>query len=411
MLLTAGCSAHYVDYTAPERALAETGQPDEALKALSAKAEEAELDPLLVAVDRGGILHRAGRYRESAGVLNEAARLADERETVSLSEELFGRAPWRMGTLERQALHAINALNYLQLGEPDEAVVEARLTDSLHLQARIEAHHREAFERSIHFAGFDETVRVYLERLVIGRYISGLAHELAGNEDSAFIDYYDALLISRQAPPGAPAHVAHVIPWLLREGERLQRPELSQLRAWYPEAKPAEPAEGELVVIIEAGRIPERVIEKVGDYGYWTVGAREWSRARARVEIASQDGGEARVHVAETVTSLENLLLRRGGLGALTDTERSESLAVNTGVFFTYLLLPPVGATLLIKRVYESTIRMGQGWLTLPAEFQVVRRALTPGRQNITVRLGEARWSGEVRIESGKPTVVVVPLL
>ncbi|MFP2930570.1 hypothetical protein ACLESO_36310 [Pyxidicoccus sp. 3LG] len=405
LLALSACSPSHVRHTSQVRALAESGRYSEAVSELDAEAQRASLDPLLVLADRGALLHRAGEWEQSARVLREAAELADERETVRLSQELFGSAPWRMGTLERQALHTLNALNHLQLGQPEAAAVEARLTNALHLRQHLEARHRTELERSLTLVPFDEDFRAYLERLAFGLYVSALAHELAGNEDSAFIDYLEAWRVTRTAPPGAPSHLPHLLPRLVSEARRLERPELPELERFHPEpVLPSAPDEGELVVIVEAGRIPERCLATRSGTQFWSVCARSWSHAKARVEVAGQSRS------AETVTSLENLLLRRGALGALADTERAPSVAVNLGTFVSYLLVPPVGAALLIRRVSEVNNRMEQGWLSLPAEFQVVRLPLPQGRQTVRIRTGTREQVHEVDVSPRRPAVLVVQM-
>ncbi|WP_163998057.1 hypothetical protein [Pyxidicoccus caerfyrddinensis] len=405
VLALGACTPSYVRHTARVQALAEAEQYPEALRELDAEAGRESLDPLLVVADRGALLHRAGEWEQSARALQEAAELADERETVRLSEELFGSAPWRMGTLERQALHTLNALNFLQLGRPEEAAVEARLTDALHLRQHLEARHRTELERNLALVPFDEDFRAYLERLAFGLYVSALALELSGNEASAFIDYLDAWRVTRLAPPGAPSHLAHLTPKLVAEARRLARPELPELEQAHPEpVSPAAPDEGELVVFVEAGRIPERCVVPMGETSVWSVCARSWSHVKARVEVAGQS------QEAETVTSLENLLLRRGALGALTDTERAPSLAVNLGTAVSWLLIPPVGGALVIRRVSEVNNRMAQGWLSLPAEFQVVRLPVPKGRQVVRVRTATREQVREVDISPGRPAVLVVQM-
>ncbi|MCY1020421.1 hypothetical protein [Pyxidicoccus sp. MSG2] len=405
VLALGACTPSYVRHTARVQALAEAEQYPEALRELDAEAGRESLDRLLVVADRGALLHRAGEWEQSTRALQEAAELADERETVRLSEELFGRAPWRMGTLERQALHTLNALNFLLLGRPEEAAVEARLTDALHLRQHLEARHRTELEQSLALVAFDEDFRAYLERLAFGLYVSALAHELAGNEESAFIDYLDAWRVTRLAPPGAPSQLTHLPPKLVAEARRLARPELPELKRLLADSTvPATPEAGELVVFVEAGRIPERCLLSRGGTQVWSVCARSWSHEKARVEVAGQS------QTAETVTSLENLLLRRGALGALADTERAPSVAVNLGTVVSWLLVPPVGAALVIRRVAEVNNRMAQGWLSLPAEFQVVRLSVPKGRQVVRIRTGAREQVREVDISSGRPAVLVVQL-
>ncbi|HZI13324.1 MAG TPA: hypothetical protein VE153_23280 [Myxococcus sp.] len=405
LLVLGACSPSYVRHTAQVRALAEAERYPEALQELDAAAGREPLDRLLVLTDRGALLHRAGAWEQSTRALREAAQLADERETVRLSEELFGSAPWRMGTLERQALHTLNALNALQSRRLEEAAVEARLTDGLRLRQHLETRHRRKLEQNLTLVPFDEDFRAYLERPAIGLYVSGLAHELAGNEDSAFIDYLEAWRVTRLAPPGAPSHLTHLVPKLVAEARRLNRPELPELERLLPATQvPTVPDPGELVVVVEAGFIPERCVLPRAGGAVWSVCARRWSHAKARIEVAGQS------QVAETVTSLENLLLRRGALGALTDTEREASLAMDLGAAVSYLLLPPVGGALIIRRVSESHNRMAQGWLSLPAEFQLVRLPLPKGRQVVRVLGGTREQVHEVDIRAGGPTVLVVQL-
>src|SRR6478609_1524043 len=106
--LFVGCSAHYAYETRDMRALADSHHEADAVKALDAVQSAKHYDELLYLLDRGAWLHRSGEWEQSAKSLNEAANLADRRETVVISEELFGKVPWRMGTLERQSLHVIN---------------------------------------------------------------------------------------------------------------------------------------------------------------------------------------------------------------------------------------------------------------------------------------------------------------
>jgi hypothetical protein len=309
-----------VRHTTQVRTLAEAERYPEALNELDAAVEREPLDRLLVLADRGALLHRAGDWEPSTRALREAAELADARETVRVSEELFGSVPWRMGTLERQALHTLNALNVLQSQRLEEATVEARLTNGLHLRQHLETRHRRKLEQNLTLVPFDEDFRAYLERPAIGLYVSALAHELAGNEGSAFIDYLEAWRVTRLAPPGAPSHLTHLLPKLVADARRLNRPELPELERLLPASEaPTAPGGGELVVVVEAGVLPERCVLPRPGGAVWSVCARRWSHAKARVDVAGQS------HVAETVTSLENLLLRRGALGALTDTRDSSS--------------------------------------------------------------------------------------
>ncbi|MCP3100464.1 hypothetical protein LZ198_16465 [Myxococcus sp. K15C18031901] len=393
--------------TAQMRDLAEVGRYDEAMKELDAVAAQEGMDPLLVAVDRGALLHRAGDWRASTRALEQAAELADEHEVVRLTEEVSGNIPWRMGVLERQTLHTLNALNYLQLGRADEAAVEARLSSALNLQRHLEERHHVDMERHLLIFPIDEELRPYLVQSAIGLYVSGLAHEVAGNEDSAFIDYLAAWRITQAAPPGAPSRMHHLGPWLVAEARRLGRPELAELeRALPASVAPAlTEREGELVVIVEAGRVPERCMAQRGfdtKNQIQSVCPRPWMRGRAVVEVA--DG----TWKTETVTSLENILLRRADHGVALDTIRRANLWSRMGTLGVFLVLPPLGGFLWFRAAIAYYLVSEQSWLSLPAEFQVARITLPAGRHAVRILRGGEEQVREVDIAPRRVQVLVV---
>lgn len=399
LLAVSGCSAHYGLETRQVRVLSDDGRHDEALAWLEEKAKGAGLDALLVELDRGALHHRAGRWRESTIALNRAAQLGTERELVRFSEELFGKAPWRMGTLDRQALHVMNTLNYLSLGQFDDAAVEARLTNSQVIAAEVEKETRERFEKNLMLVSFDPSVRGYLEVLTVGQVLAGLAHELAGNETDAFLDYHAAWQQTLTAPWGAPTTVAPFSEAMVRLARSQQRQELAALEQAFPNVTPAAPDTGEVVVVVEAGRVPARDLDEQARSV--TTVTRAWARGAAEVSIAQQ------TRAAQTVTSLENLALRRGYLGLLTDTERPGSIAANVTLFFTFLVLPPLGGGLLIKRAYESGTRQQQSWQLLPAELQLVRLRVPAGEHVVTVRSAGGATEQTVVVKPGKLSLVV----
>ncbi|AKF86987.1 hypothetical protein MFUL124B02_36175 [Myxococcus fulvus 124B02] len=408
LVMLSGCRASYVQHTAKMRTLADEGRFDEALAELdtAARNEELELDPLLVAADRGGLLHRAGDWEASSRVFVEASRLADEHEVVRLSEEFTGNIPWRMGALERQTLHTLNALNYLQLGRADEAAVEARLTSALNLQRHLMQRYDVQLEHHLLAIPIDEELRPYLVQSVIGLYVSGLAHEVAGNEESAFIDYLAAWRITRSAPRGAPSSMTHLEPWLLAQARRLGRPELEELeRAIQTPVAPGLDGAGELVVVVETGKLPQRcILERAEGQRVWSACPRPWVRGQVRVEV---DGAGWET---ETVTSLENLLLRRGNVGALLDATRQPNLWARVGALSLFVVVPPLGGYLLLRTSIEHSTQIEQGWLSLPAEFQVARISLPPGRQTVRILRAGTELTREVDITARGLQVLVVPM-
>lgn len=400
LLLLTGCSGHYLNAMKPVHALAREGKPDEAVPLLKGLVMGTQWDPLLVALDTGALEHRAHHWAESAQALNDAIRIADDRETVSIGEETFGRSPFRMANHEKQALHALQAINYLMLNQVDEAVVEARLTDLRQTRLAAEKEKSAADERFVTGVGVDEYQRAFFEQLAFGRYVSGLARERSGDLDGAFIDYHRVVTLRQGAPPDARIGVDHLLPKLLALGEQLHRPELPELKKAFPSVAPEAPAPGtgELVILVEQGFAPRAVADS--EKQHFVVLPEE--RPELPVYVVAEGGPV----VPEVVSSLEELATRRGYRGLLIDRERKATIGVNTALFFTYLVLPPVGMALLIKRAWETTTRDAQSWATLPAELAVARVRLPPGTHRVQVPGLQGLEDRTVEIRAGQTTVL-----
>lgn len=113
------------------RTLLSGGAHDRALS-MVAREESRAGDELLRLQHEGLVAHYAGRWRESSSSLERALAMAEDRYTRSVSKLLLSLVtsdrilPYRPPAPERLLMHYYGALNYLQLGEPDEAAVEAR---------------------------------------------------------------------------------------------------------------------------------------------------------------------------------------------------------------------------------------------------------------------------------------------
>lgn len=421
-----GCSGHYANAMKPVHQLAREGLPEAAWEEHAQLTRGTDWDELLVALDEGALLHRAGRYEGSAHALNRAIALANERETVRLSEELLGRAPFRMANHEKQALHALQALNYLKLGRLDDALVEARLTDLRQTKLQRETESSRSDEVFMLGTTVEESQRLFFEQLSFGRYISGVAWELEGKRDEAFIDYHRAYQLMKAAPADARVNAQALAPVLLRLGRELSRPEMPQLERELasaaesplggdgdlsrPELHALERElastaqsplgdDGELVVVVEAGFAPEVVL--IENRGY-QLAPLPPSLLPGYVVV----DGATKV-VPQPQSSVEELAVRRRYQGVLLDRERSASIGINTALALTYFVLFPVAMPLILKRAHESSIRMGQSWLLLPAEFRVARIRLRAGRHVVQLPSVKGFVPTEVEIKKGKPSLLL----
>jgi hypothetical protein len=107
---------------------------DEGLRAVRDAAPE---DDVIRLLNTGLMLHRLGRYEESNDTLQRAERIATDRYTRSLLQDLAtlvvsdNVVDYQASALERSMIHYYGMLNYLALSEPEEALVEARRANAL----------------------------------------------------------------------------------------------------------------------------------------------------------------------------------------------------------------------------------------------------------------------------------------
>jgi len=200
-------------YDGDLRHLVQQGRFEDALD-LAETDGDAVGDDLLAALNLATVEHYAGRFEPSNDRLQAADIEIDDRVTKSLSRAALSlitndRAlAWVPSRLERPMIHVYGALNYVALGELDEAAVEVRRLSQL-LDAIRE---REP-------EGTDQDVYRTL------RYFAGAVFEAAGEWNDAEVAYRNAGFEDELAPP--------------RGQDRLDL--------------------GELVVLVESGFVANRV--------------------------------------------------------------------------------------------------------------------------------------------------------
>ena len=175
-------------------------------------------DDLLAALNLATVEHYAGRFESSNDHLLAADVEIDDRFTKSVSKAALSLITndrvlaWLPSRLERPMIHVYGALNYVALGELDEAAVEARRLSQL----LNEMHELEP-------RGADQDVYRTL------RYFAGAVFEAAGEWNDADVAYRNAGF------------------------------EDEALRLRYPDGSDV----GEVVVLIESGFVANRVERSV----------------------------------------------------------------------------------------------------------------------------------------------------
>ncbi len=228
--MIAGCASlsSYTRVTEQARQAISRGSFEDALSVFPEKAARGK-NEILIRLERGVILQAMGSYEMSAAEFERAAReirAYEDRAVISAT-----RTAEQMGSLvineqvlsyegedfEKILVHALNAVNYLMMGNLEGARVEIR--NAYTRQKELYDRHAKELERSRKEAGgadwnrsFQEADREGYNRLkrkadavqsiyqnAFAYYISALVYELNNEDDEAYIDVKKAI----EAAPGS----------------------------------------------------------------------------------------------------------------------------------------------------------------------------------------------------------------
>ncbi len=246
-VLTAACSSA-LPYARIDRALL-NGDPADAVDAVDkAKDRYGTQSTVLYLMDKGMVQHLAGRYTDSNDSLSRAEALSEDFYTLRIRSEIESfftsdnALPYEGEEFEKVMLNVLMAMNYVHLGQWDEALVEARKVD-----------------HKLTVLADRNQKRMTYSRDALARYLSGVLYEATGDLSNAFVAYrlaYEAFG-EYQKTYGTP------IPDLLRQDLlRVSQAlgltqEYEEYRQAFPEiAWQPESSAGELVFLTYAGHAP-----------------------------------------------------------------------------------------------------------------------------------------------------------
>lgn len=179
LFLATGCASVSLDRARSRFSARDAGA---ALAAMPEEPSDRRTDSLLFLLERATILQANGRYAESAAEFLRASAVQDRLRIGSISRssasmiindmtKAFTGAPF-----EQVLLHAFAAKNYLAMGQPDDAAVEARnILDRL----------------SGDLDGYPDDP--------YARYLAAVCLELTGDADNASIEYRKSSELSATA--------------------------------------------------------------------------------------------------------------------------------------------------------------------------------------------------------------------
>ncbi len=384
ILLLSGCASYSQRFDAVEAQLA-AGNPSAALQALEKNHGNSRRDEVLYQLNRALLLRMQGEYRQSNQALEQAKRLIDELDAISVSEQAGSLTvndtlkSYIGSDFERALLHVYAALNYLQLGLPDEARVEILQLDVLlNLQADGEG------------KGYTEDA--------FARYLSGLVYEQLGEWSDAMIAYRRAYHDYRKyqeyfgVEPPRSLGLA-----LLRMAEHLGlKEELREYRQAFAIAQwtplPALRSKGEVVLIVGTGLAPSKREESTAILAP-EVGVMV-RVSLPRYETRPQPVGEVRLLTdaatadAELVEDIDAIAIKTLQEQMPAITARALARAVVKYRAAREAGKRDQGLGLLVNIAgFISEQADTRSWSTLPQRIYLARRFLPPGRHDVSVRL------------------------
>jgi len=420
-LFAAGCGSHSWNL-APVRTALSGGDLPGAVAEFEKQKRSG--DDLLYLLEKGHMLHLVGRWEESNAAFEAAELRAEDLYTKSVSREAAALLtsdlvlPYRGSPFELQMVHYYRALNYLALGQSEEALVEAR-----------KANERLSIYAEKNDKGEAETLRP--EAFLT--YVTGLLYESEGEANDAAVALREARrLYAEEAALGrrAPRWLAED---LFAVAQHLGISEVvDELKSADPEIarKAKRGDENNVVVFLESGFVPYReevsitlpIFEEArkGERGLF-LGSPEWYLDEYGRDIYAYRADRVKLdHVLRfAFPSLVTppSAVRRCDVafagGASVDAEPALDLSAAVQSEFDRrlprVLLKTVARAIakeiarregkekdvvvgwLVNAANVATERADtRSWIVLPSRIDVVKASVAPGPQSIEARFRDA---------------------
>lgn len=376
---SAGC-ATYSDWVDQMEHEVAAGNTDGALEILD-KYLDGRRDQVLYLLNRAMLLRMAGRFEASNRSFEAAKTLIDRLSAISVSEQGGAFSVNEMmrsytgEPFDRVLIHVYAALNYLELGRPQDARVEALQMDAL----------------------LNELASRGVPELPVARYISALVYETLREWDDALIDYRKTYQAYLQYPgdfhAGMPVQLKYDLLRLTRrvglrdENERYRKQWGMEDDSGLDERM----ARGELVFLLHSGLAPLKFSENVSavtrDGELVTLSMPYYVPRTATVSgaVLSEAGRHKETEMFEdinviaqyTLDKQKPALLARAIARAALKHEATEAADDQNDALGLIVNM----AGVLSERADTRS------WSTLPGRIYIVRLPLDPGAHGILVDL------------------------
>lgn len=390
-LVFSGC-ATYQHKVADSRMMLSAGQVDQALEKLGLLANQKTDDQLVYLLDYGVALQIANKNDDSNQVLLKADKLSEQMDYHSASnvaaatfagEEMI---QYKGDTFEKIFINAYLAMNFLEMGRYDDALVECRRINEKFLKLRSEE--KKSFELN-----------------PFGKYLAALAWEASGQYDDAYLDFVEAHKLSPE--------IANIQEDLIRMAKKSHRmddyeqwkkefPDVMEKKEWYDKNL------GELVVIYQQGWGPQKAPDPFEPRFPILRPTFNYTQ-RAQVEINGKTFESRYVYNVEKA-AIQTLLDDRGALVARRMAALVAKKAAADEIGRKNDLLGAI-AWVAMNASDRADVRQ---WSTLPQSIQVIRIPLKPGEYKFRIAglssegsvTGEMSDERKVRIKAGRKAFV-----
>jgi len=314
------------------------GSAADALQTLS-EASVSRRDQLLLYLDRGMVAQAAGQYTDSVVAFERAITLIDELDYVSVRDQTSALITNDWATRysgeysERLWIHTFQMINFLLLGLPEGAAVEARRAAAL-FEEQGDLLDQDQFTRSLIGLSFEsagQTDSAQVEYRRLAEDFDDPVPSITGTRESELIVFVASGFISPKLPGDLFVDYDVRISWPYYAQYAAVRPNITVLSQGQ---EPLETLRADTTLV----SISQKALEKRGK----TIAARQALRLAAKHNIAN---------------ALEKEDAVAGGI-----------------------------ARLLLAVMEQADTR---SWETLPANMLLLRIPLPAGEQTITLRLND----------------------
>lgn len=388
-----GC-ATYQSKVQPAREALVRHEYTKAIEGLKPLAEKSSDDQLVYLLDYAVALQVAGQLKESNQVFMQADRLAEliDYQSISriagslaLSEEMV---QYKGDTFEKIFINAYLAMNFLQMGQLDDALVEARRINEKYLKYR--ADEKQAFELNS-----------------FSKYLSAVIWEASRSYDDAYIAYAEAYKIDPT--------ISTIREDLIRSAKLARRmdsyqdwkkkfPDVTEKKEWY------ERGLGELVIIYQQGWGPRKAPSPNGQSLPTLYPVRsETQQARLylsdNLNYLSHQVYDVQSAAIKTLQEDYGILLAKRVTGIATKAVLADQIRQKNQA---------LGDLAYIAMLVSDRADVRQ-WSFLPQTIQIIRVPLTPGKYQFRLEgldygqspTGEGLDQREVEIKSGQKKFVI----